>query len=415
MSLAPADVCVIGAGLTGVCAALELARAGVAVTLVDQDAQPLNRASLRNEGKIHLGLVFANDPSLATASLMLDGALSFRRHLARWIGARAAALSASTPFTYLVAGDSILSPDTLAERYAAIEALYHAKLRSQPSSDYLGTRPDRLATRVPVARVAPALRPDGLAGAFRTSELALDTAELAAALRVAIAGSPRIRFLPRHAVASVARRADGFAIDGAGPAGPWRLVAGQVVNASWESRLAIDRTVGLDAAPGWLHRLKYRVVAQLPADLCGGPSVTMVQGPYGDVVVRADGTAYFSWYPLGLKGWTHDLAPPASWAAPCRGDADPDTAAAFAEGCLRAIDRWYPGAARSTPLAVDAGVIVAYGRSDVDDPKSGLHDRTRVGVHAVDGYCSVDPGKLTTAPLFGIAAAREVLGARVAE
>ena len=81
-----ADVCVIGAGLTGVATALELARAGVSVTLVDRDRQPLNRASLRNEGKIHLGIVFANDASLATAALMLDGALSFRALLARWIG-----------------------------------------------------------------------------------------------------------------------------------------------------------------------------------------------------------------------------------------------------------------------------------------------------------------------------------------
>ena len=413
MSLAPADVCVIGAGLTGVCTALELARSGVAVTLVDRDPQPLNRASLRNEGKIHLGLVFANDATLATAALMLDGALTFRSHLARWIGPRAAALTASTPFTYLVAADSILAPDTLAERYAAIEALYHVKRREHPSRDYLGTRPERLAERVPIARVAPALCADGLAGAFRTSELALDTAELAGVLRTAIAETPLIRFHPCHAVASVMRRSNGFAIEGAGPDGPWRLVAGQVVNASWESRLAIDRTFGLDAAPGWLHRLKYRVVARLPADLRGGPSVTMVQGPYGDVVVRADGTAYFSWYPLGLKGWTHDLAPPPSWDAPCRGEVDAAFAATFADGCLRAIDRWYPGAARATPLAVDAGVIVAYGRSDVDDPKSGLHDRTRVGVHAVDGYCSVDPGKLTTAPLFGLAAAREVLGTRI--
>ena len=58
---------------------------------------------------------------------------------------------------------------------------------------------------------------------------------------------------------------------------------------------------------------------------------------------------------------------------------------------------------------VDAGAIVAYGRTDVNDPGSGLHDRTRVGVTSCDGYHSVDPGKLTTAPLFGELAARSVL------
>ena len=70
-----ADVVVLGAGLTGATAALALARAGVNVVLIDQDQQPMNRASLRNEGKIHLGFVFANDHTLATARLMIEGAL----------------------------------------------------------------------------------------------------------------------------------------------------------------------------------------------------------------------------------------------------------------------------------------------------------------------------------------------------
>ena len=78
----------------------------------------------------------------------------------------------------------------------------------------------------------------------------------------------------------------------------------------------------------------------------------------------------------------------------------------------RPIDEWYPGMGRSRPLLVDAGAIVAYGRSDVDDDKSGLHDRIRIGVQSVDGYHSVDPGKLTTAPLFAMQAAERVVGVR---
>ena len=52
-------IAVLGAGLQGACIALELARRGHEVDLIDQDVQPLNRASLRNEGKIHLGFVYA--------------------------------------------------------------------------------------------------------------------------------------------------------------------------------------------------------------------------------------------------------------------------------------------------------------------------------------------------------------------
>jgi hypothetical protein len=208
-------------------------------------------------------------------------------------------------------------------------------------------------------------------------------------------------------------RRDGAAFRVSGTSGGQlrHIEARHVINASWENRFKIDRTAGMEHAPGWLHRLKYRVIARVPDAMRDGPSVTMVVGRYGDVVIRPDGSAYFSWYPAGLQGWTAALAPPAAWNAPCRGDVAPDASRAIAAALLDGIERWYPGASPSTGRIVDAGAIVAYGASDVDDPESGLHDRTRVGVTSSAGYHSVDPGKLTTAPLFGVRAAEAVLEA----
>ena len=84
--MTPHDVVVLGAGLTGTATALELVRSGVDVVLLDQDEIPMNRASLRNEGKIHLGFIYANDRSFETASIQQNGALTFRSLLSRWIG-----------------------------------------------------------------------------------------------------------------------------------------------------------------------------------------------------------------------------------------------------------------------------------------------------------------------------------------
>jgi glycerol-3-phosphate dehydrogenase len=58
---------------------------------------------------------------------------------------------------------------------------------------------------------------------------------------------------------------------------------------------------------------------------------------------------------------------------------------------------------------VAAGVVVAWGDSDIDKPDSELHRRLDIGVHDHDGYLSVDTGKLTTAPLFAAKVA-DVLG-----
>ena len=65
------DVIVIGAGLTGSCVALELANQGFKVALLEQDSVPMNRASRRNEGKIHLGLIYAADPSFSSVPKQL--------------------------------------------------------------------------------------------------------------------------------------------------------------------------------------------------------------------------------------------------------------------------------------------------------------------------------------------------------
>lgn len=72
---------VLGAGIQGVSVALGLQRRGYAVVLVDKAPDCLTRASFRNEGMIHLGFVYANDPSFKTSALMLRAAPAFSRLL----------------------------------------------------------------------------------------------------------------------------------------------------------------------------------------------------------------------------------------------------------------------------------------------------------------------------------------------
>ena len=59
---------VLGAGFQGTTVAFALTEAGFTVTILDEAAGCLERASLRNEGKIHLGFVYAHDSSRRTAS-----------------------------------------------------------------------------------------------------------------------------------------------------------------------------------------------------------------------------------------------------------------------------------------------------------------------------------------------------------
>jgi hypothetical protein len=70
-----------------------------------------------------------------------------------------------------------------------------------------------------------------------------------------------------------------------------------------------------------------------------------------------------------------------------------------------------PGVADIDPAdgVLGGGMIFAWGRTDIDDPGSGLHERHAVGPHTFGNYHSVDTGKLTVAPLFARALAERIL------
>ena len=160
---------VLGAGIQGVCAALALAQEDYHVTLVDRASRALDRASLRNEGKIHLGFVYANDPSMRTSFLMLETALQFARLVEGFVGREIDWPNLkSRPFVYYVVHDSLVERAQVREHYERMQAHYLDLLAQDRSQSYLGERPDRLfsfdvpeAAKSVSARYAEPLVADG--------------------------------------------------------------------------------------------------------------------------------------------------------------------------------------------------------------------------------------------------------------
>src|ERR1051325_498350 len=102
---------VLGGGLQGCCIALALADRGVKVTLFDKNDTLLSRAAAANEGKIHLGYMYAGDHTFSTAKTMMTGALSFASFLERYINLPSQSFSLSVPATYVIHRDSQVSSE----------------------------------------------------------------------------------------------------------------------------------------------------------------------------------------------------------------------------------------------------------------------------------------------------------------
>ena len=256
----------------------------------------------------------------------------------------------------------------------------------------------------------PILDPQYFLAAFQTTERSVNPRLVAASLRGAVSAEPRIIFVGDARVNGVSRRAAGgfdiaFSQAGAQTAGPYD----QVVNALWESRMAIDKTMGISPPRPLIFRHKFGNRLHVAVTPEAAPSVTMVLGPFGDLVNFGEEGLYVSWYPQGMVAASHDLSPPLGWTDM----PEAERQAVF----TRSFEAWcgYCPKLRDIPFppeAVDpaSGVIFAWGETDIDDPASELHNRYEVGVWSTDGYHSADAGKFTLIPSMAIKAARRVMG-----
>lgn len=398
-------VAVIGAGLAGSVAAMELSSAGVDVVLFESATEPMSGASRYNEGKVHLGYVYAKDPTGRTVTLMQQGALSFAPILRRYLGDAVDSIPVSAPFDYVVHPESQMTQPELAMRYAGIAAELAVQRQAHAPDSYLGMR----GTSAPRWRTTEEAAKIGLAGEgahsiFATDERAVEPFALADAVGRAIRRAP-IDLRCDVVVERVEVGSAGYWLaTNQGRIGPFE----SVINASWGSRHMLDRSAGIIARGTWNYRFKYFLRVQKDGVGRTLPDVTWAVGPFGDVVTYGDNTAYLSWYPAGRIGWSTTCHPPAWTPSPVA-----QVSGHVKEGILSGLARLLPVIRSINPKVDDiqvwGGLIIGNGETDIHDPASGLHRRDDIGVTSVGAYHSVSTGKLTTAPLLGERAARAVL------
>ncbi|EAR52123.1 hypothetical protein OG2516_18700 [Oceanicola granulosus HTCC2516] len=391
-------VAVLGSGIQGALVALELADRGVRVDLYEVADAPMTAASRWNEGKIHLGYLFANDPSGRTAPGLVDGAAAFSAMADRYIGRSRIEASRSSPFTYAVHADSLLSPEQVLDHARRVGEMVDANRARLGPAVQLQDAP--LFERVSDAERSSQYDPATIIGAVRTPEVALNPHVVADAVTQAVLSHPRISFLGNHRVRQVTRETDGLSVH--------TLRANQemaretykhVVNALWANRLLIDAGLGLVPPRPWLFRYKLAAHARLsrPLPLIG--STTIVLGGFGDIVNFGE-HLYLSWYPAGRIGSSTALAPP-DWHSAVTPELKAATWESFRTELGR-IDRHLAaqGGQLGESVDVQGGVIFSWGETDVSDPSGEIHQRHDIGPRTHDGYTSVDTGKWCMAPLF---------------
>jgi hypothetical protein len=402
-------VAILGAGGAGVCTALELAARGQSVDLYDENPLPISRASRNNEGKIHLGLVYARDASLKTAKTMIEGAIHFTACLQRWIDIHPDDQALSSPYYYAVHHGTMTGPETLERHYRQCQRLLQDACAATGLS-YLGRDRTLTAQQLPQRDVERLFCADHCQAAFRTSERAVDPRAVADLLRAAVRAHSRIRFVANAQITDLAwsgasRLRVSFRLHDE----DYSETYDQVANTLWHGRLALDAKLGLAPEREWLYRYKlggWMSVALAPETV---PSLTVVLGPYGDIVNFGARGLYLCWYPVGMIGTSRELRPP-EWDASLK----PPTWQRSLRRGFEELRSRCPGLGAADysadVMSPAGGIIFAWGATDIDAEDSRLHTRHEIGVHSVGNYHSVNTGKYTMAPYLGLKTAERILG-----
>jgi hypothetical protein len=399
-------IAVLGAGLQGACVALEFAEAGARVDVYEKERHLVSRASANNNGKIHLGYVWANDRSLRTASLMVRGALTFFPYLRRFLGPKLAALPVSAPFSYLVHRNSLKTAEEVEAHLNAVNRLSLERV-SENGLNYLQADHTIAPRRVPLD-VGP-FESRSVVAAFSTPELAIDPEFLADLTRETLISHPDIRCITGARVQSARPFSNSVVVRFLQSGAPSEKAYDHVINTLWDGRLAVDNSFGIKPKRPWLHRVKYFAAGKAPGATL--PCCTVLLGPFGDIVTYT-GRVYLSWYPAGMLAKSTELHPP-DWPTVLTGT----TADEIRRHIINGLSDIVPGVAGiseadASQLNIKGATIFAWGDSDIDDPRSSLHERFDVGPKSFGRYHSIDTGKLTTAPLFARELATAVLRGR---
>jgi hypothetical protein len=387
------QVAVLGAGIMGAATALLLARRRVGVTLFDAADQPFSKASRWNEGKIHLGYLYAADPSLETARRILPGGLAFKELTEDLIGCSLDEAITPSDDIYVIHRNSVADVDRTAGYFQAVASLV---MSHGDAGRYL----------VPVGRARPRCLSRSeldadydtsqVVAGFQVPERSVSTRWVADRFIDALSAARCIEQRMGTRVTAVHR--SGYAADSPlfietseGSDGPFDYV----VNALWEGRLAIDAGLGLPLPATWSHR--YRLSAFLRASRSMNiPSAVIATGPFGDIKNYNGRDFYLSWYLSGLVAEGTGVEPPQVPALDRQNRVRIVGEIVDRLGQVIRSVAWLRDSAESVHL--EGGWVCAAGQGSLADPTSTLHRRDRIGITRAGSYISVDTGKYSIAP-----------------
>jgi hypothetical protein len=309
--------------------------------------------------------------------------------------------------------DSYVSPKEFEEFAEKLQDIYEKILMDEPGLSYLGHRPPTLLEKIQLPRMANS---SFFEAAYSSVEYSVSPEKLKAVLKEALKAQSVKTVFGRNIIETRRNTA------GDDMLGKFRVISdvGEhdfdvVVNCLWEGRSSVDKQLKVDFPSGNNYRFKFGIKFPYMAKYSDLPSMTIVNGPYGDFVQYSEESGmYFSYYPVSLLAMTTNSTVMKEWDALADRNIPKDLENHQLESHRRALTSYFPGVGEATFACprLGGGYILGNGNTDITDMNSELHKRSDFPFVVDDGYISVSTQKLTSAPQNAYLLERKIFGVK---
>ncbi len=374
-----AKIAIIGGGIAGCTTALELAKLGHEVTILEQEPDILLGTSARTPGRMGLGYHYF-DPE--TAQTYMRHTIGFMREYPDcFLGEE------DTPYLqdgrYFVVKDSLVPAQDLMASYSEISSTYEEMCQLDPSNKIFHTthlhrvlRTDEFSSDVAMDKVAFAIE---------TKEHLLDWKKFDSRLRREISSYPNITIKTNFEVEKVsAKDGVGFVLSSKVKEEAFDYV----VNCAWQNIERLNEELGIghahaekeDEDKKVTSRLKLLAEVELPPELHDKHSMFFCVGPHAMFSNLGGGIGRITYAPITNLGTTSESEMPELWQRWLSSGLEAAEVEQYGSEIVAGVSKYIPAMSGAKVRAVIPGIVKSKGGVDLHDPKSPFHKREYSGV-----------------------------------
>lgn len=372
-------IVVIGAGVAGFSAALDLADRGYHVELIEKNTLG-SGASGNNPGRMGHGFHYTD---IETALAYLHASIRVQKKYPGFLIGQD--LPFEHPFRhgrYFVVKDSDHPPETVLKTFHAIEAEYKRLVELDPSNAVFGP-PETFFRVLEPKDYAHCVNPDIVSLAVETCEHLFNWSKFATYIKTLINDHPNIHLVENTTVQTITRndaKDMRFTLHTCDKSGNEKdIKTSYVINSTWQNIKEINEQINLHMVPGERTiRLKALLEVDLTQSLRDEHSMFFGMGQHGMMSNMGDGRGMFTYAKVTNLEASTAIAPSKNMERLLNGGVTLEEKEKISKEMLAGISYYIPDMAGCTVRELKFGIVQTQGEltlNDLNDKNNPFHKR----------------------------------------